>query len=193
MAEGPLIILSGPSGSGKSTVISRLLAPGDLPLRLSVSATTRPPRSGERDGVNYHFWTRDQFEEEVRANAFLEWAEVHGHCYGTLRCEVEPYRRQGQGVLLDIDVNGAAQVRRQCPDHVSVFLRTSSPEVYEQRLRKRGTESEAEVQRRLAAARRELACASDYQYQIVNDDLDTAVAELRAVVLRHWARDHHAG
>jgi guanylate kinase len=193
MTEGPLIILSGPSGSGKSTVISRLLAPGDLPLRLSVSATTRPPRAGERDGVNYHFWTRDRFEEEVRANAFLEWAEVHGHCYGTLRREVEPYRRQGQGVILDIDVNGAAQVRRQCPDHVSVFLRTSSPEVYEQRLRTRGTESEAQVQRRLAAARRELACAGDYQYQIVNDDLDTAVAELRAVVLRHWTRDHHAG
>jgi len=193
MAEGPLIILSGPSGSGKSTVIARLLALRDPPLRLSVSATTRRPRPGEQGGVDYHFWTRDRFEAEVRAEAFLEWAEVHGHCYGTLRREVEPYRRQGIGVILDIDVNGAAQVRRQCPDHVSVFLQAPSLEAYEQRLRKRGTEGEAEIQRRLATARRELARAGDYQYQIVNDDLDTAVAELRAVVLRHWTRDHHAG
>jgi guanylate kinase len=193
MAEGPLIILSGPSGSGKSTVINRLLVWGELPLRLSVSATTRPPRLGEQDGVNYHFWSREQFEAELRANAFLEWAEVFGRYYGTLKREVEPFRHEGIGVILDIDVQGAAQVRRQCPEHLSFFLRTSSPEVYERRLRQRGTEGEAEIQKRLAAAQRELACAGDYQYQIINDDLERAVAELKALLERHWTRDHHAG
>jgi len=193
MGQGPLIILSGPSGSGKSTVIGRLLAPGDLPLRLSVSATTRPPRPGEKDGVNYYFWSHPQFEEQVRAGAFLEWAEVHGQKYGTLKSEVEPYRRQGCGVILDIDVQGAAQVRRSCPDHVSVFLLTPSWDEYERRLRKRGTESEAAIRRRLQAAREELAHAGQYHHQIVNDNLDQAVAELRAVVLRHWGRGPHVG
>src|SRR2546421_6481564 len=115
----PLFILSGPSGSGKSTVLKRLLAGAGVPLRLSVSATTRAPRPGETEGVDYYFWTRDQFEAEVKAGAFLEWAKVHGNCYGTLRGEVDPWRRQGVGVILDIDVQGAAQVRRLCPEAVT--------------------------------------------------------------------------
>src|SRR5262245_39798963 len=109
MTRGPLVILSGPSGSGKSTVIRRLLADPPGPLRLSVSATTRRPRPGERDGVDYHFWTRERFEQELAAGAFLEHAIVHGeHRYGTLRAEVEPFLRDGTGVILDIDVQGAA-------------------------------------------------------------------------------------
>src|SRR5262249_8981151 len=92
---GPLIIVSGPSGSGKSTVISRVLGESGLPLRVSVSATTRRPRPGERDGVHYHFWTRERFLDQVQAGAFLEWAEVHGNCYGTPRAEVDPFRRRG--------------------------------------------------------------------------------------------------
>src|SRR5262245_38390903 len=116
--KGPLIILSGPSGSGKSTVIRNLLARGDLPLRLSVSVTTRPSRRGERDGVDYYFWPRERFEAEKGRGAFLEWAEVFGHYYGTLRREVEPYREQGVGVILDIDVQGASQVRGLCPEAV---------------------------------------------------------------------------
>src|SRR5580704_13628435 len=103
---GPLFILSGPSGSGKSTVLQRLLAGSQPPLRLSVSATTRQPRPGERDGKEYHFWKPERFEAEVQADGFLEWADVFGKCYGTLRCEVEPYREQGIGVFLDIDVQG---------------------------------------------------------------------------------------
>jgi guanylate kinase len=166
MAVAPLIIVSGPSGSGKSTVIRRLLAEERLPLRSSVSATTRAPRSGERDGVEYHFWTHERFQEQVRAGAFLEWAEVHGQAYGTLREEVEPYRARGVGVILDIDVQGAEQVRRACPDNCSVFLRAPTWEEYERRLRQRGTEDEASIARRLATARREL-------------DLATTVAELR--------------
>jgi guanylate kinase len=185
---GPLIIVSGPSGCGKSTVIARLLATTDLPLRLSVSATTRAPRPGEGDGVHYHFWTRERFEAEVRAGAFLEWAEVHGQYYGTLRREVEPFRQRGIGVLLDIDVQGAAQVRRLCPDAVSVFLRTSDLQVLDQRLRQRGTEDEATIRRRLAAAQRELAHAAEYEEQVVNEDLETAVAQLGAIVRRHFAK-----
>ena len=105
---GPLVVLSGPSGSGKSTVISRLPAETDLPLRLSVSATTRTRRDNEQDCIDYHFWSRERFEQEIAAGAFLEHAEVFGNYYGTLRNEVEPYRQQGIGVILDIDVQGAA-------------------------------------------------------------------------------------
>jgi guanylate kinase len=188
MTKGPLIILSGPSGSGKSTVIRRLLEAGDLPLRLSVSATTRRPRRGEQDGVEYYFWTPQQFEQEVRAGGFLEHATVHGNSYGTLRREVESYRDREIGVILDIDVQGAAQVRARCPDAVSVFLRTSSWETYEQRLRGRGTEDEAAIQRRLANARVELARSAEYDYEVINDDLEAAVAQLRQIVLKQFER-----
>jgi guanylate kinase len=182
MKKGPLIILSGPSGSGKSTVIARLLAICDLPLHVSVSATTRPPRPGEIDGVHYHFWTLARFEEEVRAGAFLEWARVHGNCYGTLRREVEGPREQGKGVILDIDVQGAAQLRTKCPDAVSVFLKTPSREDYERRLRKRHTEDEPAIERRIAAAEKELAQADRYDYQVINDQVDEAVARLHEIV-----------
>jgi guanylate kinase len=183
MTQGPLIILSGPSGSGKSTVIGRLLAESGLPLRLSVSATTRPPRDAERAGVHYHFWTRGRFQEEVRRGAFLEWAEVHGQCYGTLRSEVDGPRARGEGVILDIDVQGAAQVRAQCPGSLSVFLRTSSPEEYERRLRRRGTEDEAAIARRLVTAAHELERIGEYDHVVINDDLDAAVARLRALIV----------
>jgi guanylate kinase len=182
MADAPLIIVSGPSGSGKSTVIRRLLAEGGLPLRLSVSATTRMPRSGERDGVDYHFWKQERFREHVKAGAFLEWAEVHGQCYGTLREEVDPYRARGTGVLLDIDVQGASQVRRSYPGSCSIFLRAPSWPEYERRLRARGTEDEAAIARRLATARRELERVGEYDHVIINDDLATAVGELRRLV-----------
>jgi len=182
MGKGPLIILSGPSGSGKSTVLGQLLASGDLPLRLSVSATTRAPRPGERDGVDYHFWDRARFEKELAADGFLESAEVHGNYYGTLRREVEPFRDRGVGAILDIDVQGWRQVRQRCPEVVSIFLRAPSLEAYEQRLRARGTETEASLKRRLDAARAEIAHAQEYDYEVINDDLEMAVRRLRDVV-----------
>jgi guanylate kinase len=192
-ASMPLIIVSGPSGSGKSTVIQSLLADPTLPLHLSVSATTRSPRIGEQDGREYHFWTRDRFEEARSLGKFLECAEVHGNYYGTLRSEVDPYRKQGRVVLLDIDVQGAKQVREKCPEAVTVFLRAPSMEVLEQRLRDRGTEAEASIQRRLANARSELARAGEYQYEVINDRLENAVAQLGAIVRGQMKRDKHAG
>jgi guanylate kinase len=192
MSKGPLIILSGPSGSGKSTVIRRVLAAAGPLLRLSISATTRAARDREQDGRDYHFWTRERFLEGVTAGRFLEWAEVFGNYYGTPRDEVEPFRERGIGVILDIDVQGAAQVRQQCPDAVSIFLRTSSLEILEQRIRDRGTETEESIGKRLAGARVELARAGEYDYQVVNDDLETAVAAVRAVIQRQFERSSHA-
>jgi guanylate kinase len=178
MLQGPLIIVSGPAGSGKTTLIRRVLEERRYPLRLAVSATTRPPRPGERDGVDYHFWSTERFAEQLAAGAFLEHARVHGrYDYGTLRAEIDPYRKQGYGVILDIDVQGAAQIRPLYPDHVSIFITLSSWEMYEQRLRKRGSETEESIARRLETARRELARMGEYQYVVLNDDLETAVQE----------------
>lgn len=191
--RGPLIIVSGPSGCGKSTIIARLIKRGDVRLRLSVSATTRPARAGETDGVHYHFWDRERFEREVQQGAFLEHANVHSNYYGTLKREVEPFRQQGIGILLDIDVQGAEQVRRQCDDQVSIFLRPPSLASLEERLRRRGTESAAAIARRLTAAEQEMSRADEFDYRVINDDLDKAVAEIHAIVARQFQGGSHAG
>jgi guanylate kinase len=191
MTKGPLIIVSGPSGSGKSTVIDRLLQEMEAagkPLHLSVSATTRVPRKGETDGVHYHFWSQEQFDRAVAAGEFLEHAGVHGGCYGTLRQEVDGFRDRGVGVVLEIDVQGAAQLRKLYAEQVSIFLRASTLAEYEQRLRKRGTETENAILRRIAGAQRELARAGEYDYQVINDDLDKAVAALREIVEQQFAK-----
>jgi guanylate kinase len=184
--RGPLIIVSGPSGSGKSTLIQRVIQESTRPLRLSISATTRAPRGAERDGIEYHFWTKARFEREREAGAFLEWAAVLDKYYGTLKSEVEPFRQQGVGVVLDIDSQGAEQVRTQCPEHLSVFVQAPSLAIYEERLRRRGTESEAALKKRVAAAQGELAQAGRYHDVIVNDDLEQAVAQLRRIVESAW-------
>ena len=184
--QGPLIILSGPSGSGKTTVVRRLLAEGGLPLRVAVTATTRPPRPGERDGVHYHFWTRERFEAAKEAGELLEWAAYAGELYGTPRREVEEHRARGLGVVLVIDVQGARQVRRQCPDALSVFLQAPSWEEYEKRLVGRN-EEEAAIARRLETARRELEALAEYDHVVVNDDLDRAVAEVRGYIAKRFA------
>jgi guanylate kinase len=182
--SGKLIVVSGPSGSGKTTVLARVLANPPVPLRLAVSATTRSPRPRERDGEDYHFLSQEEFDRRRKNGEFLECFEVfgHGHWYGTLHSEVAPSLKRGQWVILEIDVNGMLAVTEQFPEAITIFLRPSSLEELERRLRARGTESAAAIQRRLDEARRELALVDRYRYQVINDDLDQAVAEMTRIL-----------
>jgi guanylate kinase len=154
-------------------------------LRLSVSATTRKPRPGETDGVDYYFLTPEEFARRREAGEFLECCEVfgRGHWYGTLLSEVRPSPNDQKWVILDIDVDGAEKVRSQFPDIPTIFLRPSSDAELERRLRSRGTESEESIQRRLEVARRELARADQYKYQVVNDTVDRAVGQITEILI----------
>jgi guanylate kinase len=172
--------------------VARVLKESGLRLRRAITATTRVPRPGEVPEVDYHFLDVPAFEAMIAADQLLEYAAVFGNYYGTPRAEVDPHRATGLGVILVIDVQGAAQVRAKCPDHVSIFVRTSTPELLEQRLRGRGTDAEDVVQRRLATARAELARAGEYQHQVVNDDLDTAVRDVSRIVCDHFSEGEHA-
>jgi guanylate kinase len=179
---GRLIVISGPSGSGKSTLVRRLLERPELGLQVSVSSTTRAPRSGEVADRDYSFLTREEFET-IRGG-MLESAEVHGHFYGT---PSEPVRRsmaEGRCVLLVIDVQGGVQVRRKVPGALLIFVEPPSLERLEHRLRLRGTDDDASIARRLANARRELEAAKDYDVHVINDELDRAVDELASILLR---------
>jgi guanylate kinase len=188
---GILFIISAPSGSGKSTLVSQLrtLVEG---LEFSISYTTRAPRGSEEDGREYHFTTRERFEQMIAAGEFLEWAEVFGNYYGTAVEALEHAKRAGKDLLLDIDVQGAVQVMKKMPEAVSIFVLPPSPQVLEMRLRNRSEAenqaskvaiSEAVIEQRLAEARNELKQMRDYKYALVNDVLDQAVSELRAIVL----------
>jgi len=179
-----LLILSGPAGAGKTTIVKRLLADCPIPLEMSVSATTRPPRPNEVDGRDYYFLTRDEFLQRLSNSEFVEWAEVHksGHLYGTLKSEVDRIQQKNEWVLLEIDVEGAQNVMKLFPEATSLFLQTASMEVYEQRLRDRGTETEEVIQRRLRTAREELQYVASYKHRVINDDLDRAVAEIRQLL-----------
>ncbi|HQR06154.1 MAG TPA: guanylate kinase [Gemmatales bacterium] len=182
--QGRLIVLSGPSGSGKTTLIREALASGDLHIRLAISATTRPPRHNEVDGKHYHFWTSDRFLDAIHADKFIEHAKVYGHHYGTLHEEVDKYLSQGMNVLLELDIQGGLQIREKMKDSVLVFLRASTPEEYERRLRARKTDSQASLEKRLESALKEIEIgSSQYDYQIINDNLDQAVHEFRQLIL----------
>jgi len=179
-----LLVLSGPSGSGKTTIVRKLLQDTPVPLRICVSATTRPPRTGEIDGDDYHFLNADEFEQKRKEGEFLETAEVFssGYWYGTLKSEIQRAADQSAWAFLEIDVEGALNVMREYPEAVTIFIRASSDDEYEVRLRGRGTESEEVIQKRLATARRELAQADRYKYQVINDELDRAVEEIKHIL-----------
>jgi guanylate kinase len=187
-----LFVVSGPSGAGKSTILTRVLQ--ELPaLRFSVSHTTRAPRQdqNERDGVDYHFVSRAEFERLRDAGRFLEWAEVHGELYGTSLDEYERAERDGVDLLLDLDVKGAQQFRGRFPDAVRVFILPPSYGALERRLRTRGSDDEASFQRRLSAAGQELTLYRHYDYAIINEELEGSVEDLKAVVRAARCRTGH--
>lgn len=174
-------IVSAPSGSGKSTLLARVLA-ADPRLLFSVSYTTRAPRGAERPGQSYHFISREEFEARLGRGEFLEWAEVYGYYYGTHRSYWEQARRENRDLVLDIDVQGARKLKREIPDAVSIFILAPSRDILEQRLRARSEDSDEAIERRLREAREEIKSFREYDYVLVNRDLETAVADLAAII-----------
>lgn len=175
-----VFIISAPSGSGKSTLVKRVLA--DARLIFSISYTTRQPRGAERPGESYQYIAREEFEQRIARGEFLEWAEVFGNYYGTHRSVWDRAVAEGKDLLLDIDVQGAQQLKEKIPDAVSIFVLAPSREVLERRLRARGEDAEQVVQKRLAAAAQEIRNYSRYDYVVVNDEVDEAVGALEAII-----------
>ena len=179
--SGHLFIVAAPSGAGKTTLV-RLLLANDAQLGLSVSCTTRPPRPGEENGRDYHFVGVEEFLERVGKGDFVEWAEVHGNYYGTLRQTIEEQLAGGHDLVLEIDWQGAQQVRKAFPQAIGVFILPPSLPTLKERLAGRGTDSAETIARRFAAARDEMRHVDEFDYVIINDDLQQAFANLRSVV-----------
>lgn len=179
--KGLLLVVSAPSGGGKGTILKELFAQDDN-LRLSVSATTRAPRPGEEHGKQYYFISREEFESLISQNKMLEHAEYVGNYYGTPRDPVEEWLAAGNDVVLEIEVQGGAQVKKLMPECVSIFILPPSMKVLEERLRGRGTEAEETVQKRLSTARREIPQAKEYDYIVFNDRLEDAVDDIQAIL-----------
>lgn len=178
--KGLLIVLSGPSGCGKGTMVAEILKRGDCVV--SVSATTRNPREGEENHVHYHFITREEFESRIAQDGLLEYAEYCGNYYGTPRAEVEAMREAGKHVILEIEVQGAFQIRERCPEAILVFTVPPSMDELRRRLHKRGTETEEVIEKRIARAQEELPLAQKYDYIVLNDALEDAVADFGAIL-----------
>ena len=181
MIQGQLILVSAPSGAGKTSLVSAALE-SDAQLVVAVSHTTREPRVGEQDGVNYHFVDHDKFSQMITGEEFLEHAEVFDNRYGTSSSEVSGKRENGQDVILEIDWQGAAQIRALIPDAVSIFILPPSIEALENRLVSRGQNTDESIQRRLSEASLEMASAVDFDYLIVNGDFDVALSQLLSVM-----------
>lgn len=181
MKKGLLIVVSSPSGGGKGTILKALFARNEN-LRLSVSATTRAPREGEQDGVHYHFITKEQFRQNIADGAMLEYAEYCENYYGTPKAPIQAWLEAGHDVVLEIEVQGGRQIKAAAPDCVSLFILPPSLEVLEKRLRGRGTETEAVIEKRLRAAEEEIRCVKDYDYAVVNDTVEQAVSEIESIL-----------
>jgi guanylate kinase len=179
--SGNLFIVTAPSGAGKTSLVGALLA-GDTHVKLSISCTTRPPRPGEVNGVNYHFVTKEEFIRMLEAGEFLESAEVHGSYYGTSQKWVEEQLQAGEDILLEIDWQGAAQVRKLFPHTVSIFILPPSVEELDRRLNKRGQDSAEVIALRVANAREEISHVGEFDYVIINDRFDEALQDLQAVI-----------
>ena len=187
MKKGLLIVVSGPSGTGKGTVCHELLTQTPE-LAYSISATTRAPREGEQDGVNYYFLTKEKFEQMIADGGFLEHANVYGNYYGTPLGKIEERRAAGQDILLEIDIQGALNVMERCPDGVFIFLLPPSIEELERRLRGRGSETAESLARRMGNAKKEIAIGKRYKYVVVNDTVEKAVADIKAILVAEHNR-----
>ena len=184
MNKGKLFVITGPSGTGKGTVLKRVLE-DNKELFYSVSATTRAPRPGEEHGREYLFVSKNEFEKMIGAGQLLEYAQYSGNYYGTPLRPIEEKTAAGADAVLEIELQGAVQVKKTCPDAVFIFIAPPSMEVLEQRLRNRGTEDEKHILMRLERAREECAAADRFDHIVVNDDLDTAVKELSQIILSY--------
>lgn len=185
--RGVLIVISGPSGAGKGTICKALLEKHKN-IYLSVSATTRMPREGEVEGVNYYFLTKEDFEEKVRNNGFLEYANVHGNFYGTPKVNVEKMLEDGKDVILEIDIQGALQVKENFKEGVFIFILPPSMEELKQRIIKRGSETEESLMTRFKNAYKEINYVSKYNYAVVNDTLEVAVAKVEGIITAEKCR-----
>lgn len=186
-STGKIIILSAPSGTGKSTIISRLMEQPGLDLQFSISATSRQPRGEEQHGREYYFLTPEEFKKRVEAGEFVEWEEVYaGTCYGTLRSEIERVIHHGHNIIMDIDVKGALNVKRQFgTEAISIFILPPDLDTLEKRLRGRNTDDEESIRKRLEKAEYEMTFAPQFDTRIVNDSLDHAVQEVAETILAH--------
>lgn len=182
--EGKIIVVSAPSGTGKSTIIKAISEKGDIDMKFSVSATNRSPRPGEVDGVSYNFLTTETFKEKIAENAFVEWEEVYpGRYYGTLKSEIERTCKAGHNVILDIDVKGALNVKKIFGDKaLTLFIQPPSVDELKKRLEARGTETTESLNQRLSKAEYELSFAPQFDCTVVNDNLDTAITDTKAVI-----------
>ena len=182
--KGKIVVISAPSGCGKSTIINSILGTGELPLPFSVSATNRAPRQGEVDGVNYHFLTTEQFRDAIAGGEFVEWEQVYpGRFYGTLRSELTNAIEKGENIILDIDVKGALNVKKQFGDQaITIFILPPDIETLQKRLEKRGTDAPEVIAERIGKARYEIDHAPQFDLRIVNDDLPVAVAATESAI-----------
>ncbi len=185
-----LVVLSAPSGAGKTT-IARMLAERNPDFRISISATTRKPRFNEKDGVDYHFISEKEFQERVRKGDFLEYEQVHGYYYGTLKSAVEELLRQGYTVIFDIDVNGALNIKKHFPNAILIFIRPPSLEELKRRLRKRQTDDPKEIEKRLKRLPEEYAKAVFFDYDVVNNDLEETVEKITHIIRHHQEKETH--